>query len=211
MRHGRTSSRRVRLDSPWPEPRPRPGVVLAMRQPPFEELTPGVTAVHRRGAPGYDVARERLTWNKRLDKARAPEAIVHCASAGEVAAAVRFAAKAGLQVSPRGSGHHYEAAALRDGGLMLDLGGLDFVEIDAESATARVGAGVCGDTLGRRLAAHGLAFPIGHCVDVGLSGYILAGGFGWNAGAWGAACANVAAIELVTASGAIVLAKGEQQ
>src|SRR5688572_21028359 len=92
---------------------------------------------------------------------------------------------------------------------MLDLGGLDFVEIDAEARSARVGAGIRGNALGARLAEHGLAFPVGHCVDVGLSGYVLAGGFGWNAGAWGAACANVSAIEMVTASGEIVLARAD--
>jgi FAD/FMN-containing dehydrogenase len=159
-----------------------------------------------RGHPGYDQARERVIWNKRLDKTRAPDAIARCASAEDVAAAIRFAAANGLKVSPRGSGHHYEAAALRDGGILLDLGGLDFIEIDAAARTARVGAGVRGDALSERLAADDLAFPVGHCVDVGLSGYILAGGFGWNAGEWGAACANVEAIEAVTAAGEIVRA-----
>ena len=159
-----------------------------------------------RDEPGYDAARERVIWNKRLDKARTPDTIVRVRSAVEVAAAIRFARAHGLKVSPRGSGHHYEAAALRDGGLLLDLGGLDFVEIDVEAGIARVGAGSRGDALTARLAEHGLAFPVGHCVDVGLSGYILAGGFGWNAGEWGAACANVVALELVTAAGEMVLA-----
>jgi FAD/FMN-containing dehydrogenase len=181
-----------------------------MGLPSFDDLTSHVTSVHARGEPGYDAAREQAIWNKRLDKARAPEAIVRCASADEVAAAIRFAAARDLEVSPRGSGHHYGAAALREGGLMLDLGGLDFVEIDAEARTARVGAGVRGDALTGRLAGHGFAFPVGHCVDVGLSGYILAGGFGWNAGEWGAACANVTAIELVTASGEILLTSADR-
>jgi FAD/FMN-containing dehydrogenase len=180
-----------------------------MGQSSFADLAPRVAGLHLRGVPGYDAARERAIWNKRLDKARAPEAIVRCTSAEEVAAAIRFAAAHGLQVSPRGSGHHYGAAALRDGGLMLDLGGLDFVEVDAEAQTARVGAGVRGDALTERLATEGLAFPVGHCVDVGLSGYVLAGGFGWNAGEWGAACANVAAMEMVTAAGEIVLASAD--
>lgn len=184
-------------------------VVRAMGPPPFDDLSPRVAGIDRRGTAAYDAARERAIWNKRLDKARAPDAIVGCASAAEVAAAIRFAAAHDLVVSPRGSGHHYGAAALRDGGLMLDLGGLDFVEIDAEARTARVGAGIRGNALGARLAEHGLAFPVGHCVDVGLSGYILAGGFGWNAGAWGAACANVDAIEMVTAAGEIVVASAD--
>ena len=169
---------------------------------PFDELAATVA----QGQAGYDAARERAIWNKRLDKARAPEAVVSVRSAEEAAAAIRFAAEHGLKVSPRGSGHHYEAAALRDGGLLLDLGGLDSVEIDAEACIARVGAGVRAGQLSEQLAEQGFAFPVGHCVDVGLSGYILAGGFGWNAGEWGAACANVAAIEMVTAAGEIVLA-----
>src|SRR5688500_18386546 len=163
-----------------------------------------------RSEPGYDAARVRAIWNKRLDTARFPDAVVSPRSAEEVAAAIRFAAAHGVQVSPRGSGHHYEAAALRDGGLLLDLGGLDFIEIDSEARTARIGAGVRGGELSERLAECGFGFPVGHCVDVGLSGYILAGGFGWNAGEWGAACGNVAAIEMVTAAGEIVLASANQ-
>lgn len=169
---------------------------------PFDELAAAVV----RGQPGYDAARERVTWNKRLDTARAPDAIVQVRSPGEVVAAVGFAAAHGFKISPRGSGHHYQSAALRDGGLLLDLGGLDFIEIDNEARTTRVGAGVRGEGLSEALAAQGFAFPVGHCADVGLSGYILAGGFGWNSGEWGPACANVSAVELVTASGETVLA-----
>jgi FAD/FMN-containing dehydrogenase len=163
-----------------------------------------------RGQPGYDVARKLAIWNKRLDKARSPDAVVSPRSAVDVAAAVRFASERGLQVSPRGSGHHYEAAALRDGGLLLDLGELDFIEIDADAGIARIGAGVRGGELSERLAERGFAFPVGHCVDVGLSGYILAGGFGWNAGEWGAACGNVTAIEMVTAAGEPVIASADR-
>jgi FAD/FMN-containing dehydrogenase len=180
-----------------------------MGPPSFDDLAQQVSGLHHRGGAGYDAARERAIWNKRLDKARAPEAIVHCASAEQVAAAIRFAAAHDLAVSPRGSGHHYGAAALRDGGLMLDFGRLDFIEIDRATGTARVGAGVRGDALTARLAEHRLAFPVGHCVDVGLSGYVLAGGFGWNAGEWGAACANVIAMEIVTAAGEIVRADAD--
>jgi FAD/FMN-containing dehydrogenase len=175
-----------------------------MSAPPFAELATEVSALHSRDSAGYDPARERTIWNKRLAKARAPDAVVECRSAGEVAAAIRFAAANGLKVSPRGTGHHYEAAALREGGLLLDLGGLDFIEIDAAAGTARVGAGAVSSPFSERFARQGFAFPVGHCVDVGLSGYVLAGGFGWNAGEWGAACTNVTAVEMVTAAGEII-------
>lgn len=176
----------------------------------LSELARQVPELCARGNAGYDAARERTIWNKRLDKARAPDAVLAVHSANEAAAAIRLANAHGLKVSPRGSGHHYGAAALRDGGLLLDVAGLDFIEIDTEARTARVGAGVVGGLLSERLAADGLAFPVGHCVDVGLSGYILAGGFGWNAGEWGAACGNVTAIEMVTAAGEIVTASAKE-
>lgn len=177
-----------------------------MSAQPLAELAAQVAALHARASPGYDGARERVIWNKRLARARAPDAVVECRSAEEVAAAIRFAAAKGLKVSPRGTGHHYEAAALRDGGLLLDLGGITFVEIDEAASTARVGVGAVSSPLSERLAQQSFAFPVGHCVDVGLSGYVLAGGFGWNAGEWGAACANVTAVEMVTAPGEIVTA-----
>ena len=176
---------------------------------PFEPLESLVTRVIAAESAAFDAARDRLIWNKRLARARAPAAIVAVRSAEEAAAAIRFAARRGLTVSPRGGGHNYQASALRDGGILLDLGGLDRVEIDPLARTARVGVGIQGGALSERLAVAGFAFPIGHCVDVSLSGYLISGGFGWNGGEWGAACANVEAIEMVTAAGEIVLASAD--
>jgi FAD/FMN-containing dehydrogenase len=101
----------------------------------------------------------------------------------------------------RGHGHNYEAAASRDGTIMLDIAALDSLEIDLEARTAWAGAAVSGGMLLEKIEPLGLAFPIGHCSNVPLSGYVLSGGFGWNAGEWGPATANVLAIELVTAAG----------
>lgn len=101
--------------------------------------------------------------------------------------------------------------ALRNEGLMIDIGALDRVEIDAVARRAWVGAGVKGGRLIEDLAQRGLAFPIGHCSDVALSGYILSGGIGWNYGEWGPACANVTAVEMVTAAGEIVVARPDSQ
>lgn len=185
---------------------------MSLPRPPhrFAELASRVCELHCADAPGFDEARDRVIWNKRLARARTPAAIATVRSTEEAAAVVRFAAATGLAVSPRGGGHNYTASPLRDGSILLDLGSLDSVEIDVTAGIARVGVGILGSTLSDRLAEQGFAFPIGHCVDVALSGYLIAGGFGWNAGEWGAACANVSAIEMVTAAGEIVLASADQ-
>lgn len=159
-----------------------------------------------RGAPEFDVACERLIWNKRLASAHSPSAIASPRSAAEVAALVRHAAENGLAIGLRSGGHNYEASPLKNGGLLLDLGGLDAIEIDTQSRAAWVGPGVLGGELIAELSDHELAFPIGHCPDVGLGGYLLSGGFGWNEAVWGPACISVREVELVLASGEIVRA-----
>ncbi len=181
-----------------------------MSADPFKDLQETVARVVAAGSTRFDAARDRAIWNKRLARSRSPDAIVAVRSAEEVAAAIRFAARHGLIVSPRGGGHNYQASALRDGGLLLDLGGLDDVEIDAEAGTARIGVGIEGGALSKRLAEAGFAFPVGHCVDVALSGYLISGGFGWNSGEWGAGCANVDAIEMVTAAGEAIVASADE-
>jgi len=176
----------------------------------FKSLESRVTRIVLGCSAGFDAARDHVIWNKRLARARSPLAIVTVHTAEEAAETIRFAFRNGLTVSPRGGGHNYQASALRDGGILLDLGGLDTVEIDAAAGTARVGVGVEGGALSERLAQAGFAFPVGHCIDVALSGYLIGGGFGWNAGDWGAACANVEAIEMIRADGQIVVANAEE-
>ncbi|MCW5889257.1 MAG: FAD-binding oxidoreductase [bacterium] len=155
------------------------------------------------GDAGFEAACATLLWN-RLRPERRPEVIVRATSADDVVAAVRFARAEGLRVAVRSGGHSWCGAPLRDGGLLLDLGALDAVEIDGRRRVARVGPAVQGGAFARRLAAGGLCFPIGHCPTVALGGYLLGGGLGWNSGAWGPACASIAGIDVVTAAGELL-------
>ena len=123
----------------------------------------------------------------------------------DVQATVRYAARHGLKVSPRGSGHNFSGIALQDG-IVLDLGALDRIAIDAEARIAEVEPAAKNGVLAAALTAHGLAFPVGHCHTVAMSGYLLGGGFGWNSGAWGLACHNVEAVEVVMADGRLIRA-----
>ena len=56
----------------------------------------------------------------------------------DVISAVKYATDNGLKVSTRSSGHNSTGAALRDGGLLIDLALLRDVEIDAGRMSARV-------------------------------------------------------------------------
>lgn len=163
-------------------------------------------SVTAKGDHDFDAARRAMVWNRRVASERVPEAIVQVASTADVVAAVKFARRMGKKVAVRGGGHNYHGAALRDGGLVLDLSRLRTLSVDAPNRRASAGPAIKSGELIAALAAHGLAFPVGHCSDVALSGYVLNGGFGWNFGEWGPACMSVRGMEMVTAAGDIVYA-----
>lgn len=159
----------------------------------------------RRGEAGYEELRRRLVWNARLPE-RYPEVIARAQTIDEAVAAVRLARELGLQLATRSGGHSWCAAALRNGSLLLDLSRLNDLHVDLDGRRMTVGPGLTNGGLTDALAGHGLGFPAGHCRDVGLGGYLLTGGLGWNAGTWGPACHSVSAVEVVTAQGDVLVA-----
>ena len=119
----------------------------------------------------------------------------------QVADAVRDATAQGLQVAVKSGGHNWTGACLRDDGVLIDLGAIDDVEVDPAARRALVGPAATHRALAAALVPHGLGFPIGHCPSVGLGGYLLAGGTGWNMREWGPGCWNVTGADVVTADG----------
>jgi FAD/FMN-containing dehydrogenase len=157
---------------------------------------------------GHAAAHDALIWNGRKP-ARQARMIVRAANAEDVQEAVRFAAAHGMTVSPRGGGHHFTGIAAR-ADMVIDLGKLDGMRIDVDGRTARIEPAVTNARLAAALGRHDLAFPVGHCGSVPVSGYLLGGGIGWNSGAWGIACFSVEAVEVVMADGRLLKASAQQ-
>ena len=151
-----------------------------------------------------------MVWNA-VKSERFPAAIMHVESEVDVCEAIRFARQHDLKVAIRGGGHNWHNSALRQGGIMLDLSGLNELQVNAQHRTAAVQPGVKGPALMANLAPHGLAFPIAHDgADVALSGYLLNGGLGWNYSVWGPACASIEALDIVNAHGELIRADERQ-
>ncbi|MDF3300371.1 FAD-binding oxidoreductase [Streptomyces tropicalis] len=165
--------------------------------------------VLHRGDAGYETARAHALWNG-LTPDRRPDMIVRAACEQDVRHVLKVAASRGLHVAVRAGGHSWCGSPLRDGGVLLDLSGLDRWEIDADSATATVQPGAIGSRFARELARHDLAFPAGHCPSVALGGYLLSGGLGWNSGLWGVGCASVLEVTAVTSDGDVLRCTEEE-
>src|SRR5437764_6824585 len=89
------------------------------------------------GEPGYDEAVS--IWNGAID--RRPAVVARCLSASDVAAALRYAQDAGLEVSVRGGGHNFAGFALCDGGVMIDLSLMRDVVVDPGARRVVAGGG----------------------------------------------------------------------
>ena len=161
--------------------------------------------VVRRGQPDYETTRQGLLWN-RLVPERFPDLIVDAMSVEDVASAVKYAGATGMKVSVRSGGHSWCGAPLREGGMLIDVSLLRDISLDQASQTASVGPGLTGGELTRALGGAGMAFPVGHCPTVGLGGYLLSGGLGWNSNVWGYGTYSVRAVDVVTAEGRLVRA-----
>ena len=152
--------------------------------------------------PDYET--RRRVWNGAID--RHPLAIACCADADDVCAAVQFAAREHLPMTVRGGGHNVAGLAVRDGALMLDLGAMNRVEIDAPSRIARVEGGALWRDVDAAAQAHRLATTGGFVSTTGVGGYTLGGGVGWLMRRCGLAIDNLLEADVVLADGCTVVA-----
>lgn len=164
-------------------------------------------AVITRFDPDFSAARDGLSWNGRKPEPRA-QVIVRAADARDVQEAVRCAAEYGLTVSARGGGHHFTGIAAR-ADMVIDLSALNGLRIDLAARIAEAGPAVTNTRLAGVLDQKGLAFPVGHCGSVAISGYLLGGGLGWNSNLWGIACFSVLAVDVVMADGQLLTATAQ--
>lgn len=153
-----------------------------------------------RGDDGYEPARAQTVWNARTPQ-RYPDVVIQAADVEDVVAAVRYAKERDLPIGVRSGGHSWAGNHVRDGGVLLDVKGLDQCVIDTDAGAAVVGPGMGGSVLADRLAELNLFFPAGHCKGVCIGGYLLQGGYGWNSRVLGPACESVLGLDVVTADG----------
>jgi UDP-N-acetylenolpyruvoylglucosamine reductase len=159
------------------------------------------------GDAGWDAARQ--AWNLAVDQR--PAAVAEPETVADVVAIVNFARERGLRVAAQGTGHNASAlaeASLHDT-ILVKTHRMRVVEIDPESRRARAQAGALWADVVGPASEHGLAALAGSSHDVGVVGYCLGGGLSWLARKHGLAANSVAAVQIVTADGRVVVADAQ--
>ena len=158
------------------------------------------------GDPGFEDS--RTVWNAMID--RHPAMVVRAIGTADVVAVVAFARQHNLLLSMKGGGHNIAGLACAEGGLMLDMGQMRGVWVNAGERLARAQAGCLLGDVDRECQLHGLAPVLGFVSATGIAGLTLGGGFGYLSRRYGWTSDNVRSIEMVTADGRIVRASEKE-
>ncbi len=150
--------------------------------------------------PRYEEARTPFYGG--MDKH--PAAIVRAADAGDVSRLVSLAREHGFELAVRSGGHSNAGHCISDGGIVLDLSTMKKLEIDHESQTAWVEAGMTAGEYTAKVGAHGFVTGFGDTGSVGLGGITLGGGVGYLVRKFGLTIDNLLAAEIVTADGQLL-------
>ncbi|SEB19222.1 FAD-binding oxidoreductase [Pedobacter hartonius] len=135
-----------------------------------------------------------------------PAMICLCANTADVQAAVVLAVKKNIPLSVRGGGHDWQGRSFINGGLVIDLTGLNTIKIDETAKSAVIGGGVKTIDLTKAADAYGLIPVIGTSGEVGVAGFTMGGGYGLTSPSNGLGTDNLLSAELVLADGSLVTA-----
>jgi FAD/FMN-containing dehydrogenase len=130
-----------------------------------------------------------------------PQAVVLCRTPEDVAGAIAFARRSGIEVTVRSGGHDF-AGRSTGPGMVLDLSPMNSLEVSDGLAT--VGPGFLLGDLYPALAQHGVTIPAGCGATVGVGGQALGGGLGLLGRSQGLMSDQVVAAQVVLADGQVV-------
>jgi FAD/FMN-containing dehydrogenase len=147
------------------------------------------------GSPAYEQLPK--PFNARFHDVQ-PLAIVQCATPSDVAEAISFVLRHGLECATRSGGHCFAGRSVCRG-VVIDVSPMDSVSVSG--GLAAVGAGVRLGRVYESLEEHGLAIPAGTCPPVGVAGLTLGGGLGILGRKYGVTSDQLTSAHIVLADG----------
>ncbi len=187
----------------------RPAAVRARRRPGIAYDDVPASLAERAVEPGDPAYRSvRATYMR----GGAPGLVLRPRTVEEVVDAVAFARDhRHLPLGVRSGGHGISGRSTNNGGLVVDVGALDDIEIlDEERRLVRVGPGATWKQVAAGLDSRGWAVGSGDYGGVGVGGLATAGGIGFLSRKHGLTIDHLRAVELVLADGSRVRASSDE-
>jgi FAD/FMN-containing dehydrogenase len=140
---------------------------------------------------------------------RRPAAIVRPVDAEEVGGVVSLAREHGLELAVRSGGHSPAGHGTTDGGIVLDLALMKWLDVDPDRRIARAQTGLTAGEVTAAIHPDGLAVGFGDTGSVGIGGLTLGGGVGYLVRKHGLTIDHLLAAEIVTGDGRLLRADAE--
>jgi FAD/FMN-containing dehydrogenase len=160
----------------------------------------------QRGLSGYVLSPgdPRYAEQTQIDNGRVqllPALIVLVDSIADVVKALKFARAHGLRITAKAGGHSATGYCLNSGGVVIDFSLMKAIRLDGE--TLHVQAGTRWIDIYDRLGTEGDGLiPIGGgCAPVGVSGFVLGGGYSFASRSYGLSIDNLIALTIVDVDG----------
>jgi FAD/FMN-containing dehydrogenase len=166
------------------------------------QLTGGLL---RPGSEGYDTAKR--AFNPLFDT-KNPVAVATVSTARDVQTCVQATAGR-VTIAARSGGHSYAGYSVPEGGLVVDVAGLNKIEVQGGKAV--IGAGAKLKDVYAALARAGRALPAGSCPTVGIAGLTLGGGIGVLSRKYGLTCDHLSSAQVVVADGRTLTASASSE
>ena len=147
-------------------------------------------------------------WNGVFN--RRPAMLARCKDVGDIQTCLQAVRGSGLVTAVRCGGHSLAGFSTCDDGLVIELSGLRWVQVDPGARKAKFGGGCLLGTVDSATQREGLAFPAGVVSHTGAGGLVLGGGTGWLNRLYGLSCDNVVGFTLITADGSLLRASATE-
>lgn len=138
-----------------------------------------------------------------------PGVVLQPKDEAEVVEALAFAVTQDVPLGIRSAGHGISGRSTNDGGIVIDLGRLNTIEVVGDRLV-RIGPGAHWMDVAASLAEHGWALSSGDYGGVGVGGLATAGGIGWLAREHGLTIDHLRSARVVLADGSVVTASAEE-
>lgn len=140
-----------------------------------------------------------------------PGLVLRPADTAQVVQALAYARAQDVDLAIRSGGHGISGRSTNDGGIVLDLGRLNGIEVlDVAARRVRIGPGARWGEVAEALHPYGWALTSGDYGGVGVGGLATAGGIGFLAREHGLTLDHLVAAEVVLADGSVVRASADE-